>query len=85
MDFAAYLCGERGSMTGMTAFFKNFAWKFREGEREKKEKKEKRIEITMGITCHTCHGFGVFGFNKRFTTIPTCHPTCHVSVMGERC
>jgi hypothetical protein len=37
----------------------------------------KRIEITMGITCHTCHVFSVFGLGTPFGAIATCHRTCH--------
>jgi hypothetical protein len=37
----------------------------------------RRIEITMGITCHTCHAFFVFGLGERFKAIATCHQTCH--------
>jgi hypothetical protein len=52
----------------------------RRGEGEKR----RRIEITIGITCHTCHSFYAFGLNKRFTAIATCHQTCHALVAGER-
>jgi hypothetical protein len=31
----------------------------------------------MGISCHTCHAFSVFGLGKRFKAIATCHLTCH--------
>ena len=31
----------------------------------------------MGISCHTCHAFSVFGLGKRFRVIATCHLTCH--------
>jgi RNase P subunit RPR2 len=41
------------------------------------QKERRRIEITMGITCHTCHTFFVFGLSKRFRAIATCHQTCH--------
>jgi hypothetical protein len=44
----------------------------------------KRIGITMGITCHTCHAFSVFGLGKRFRAIATCHRTCHGLTITER-
>jgi hypothetical protein len=37
----------------------------------------RRIEITMGITCHTCHAFSVSGLGMPFGAIATCHRTCH--------
>jgi hypothetical protein len=37
----------------------------------------KRIEITMGITCHTCHAFSVLGLSTPFGAIATCHRACH--------
>jgi hypothetical protein len=46
-------------------------------EKRKKTEKEKRVGITMGISCHTCHAFSVFGLGKRFRPIATCHLTCH--------
>jgi hypothetical protein len=59
--------------------------------REKDEEKERvegekrrRIGITIGITCHTCHGFRAFGLDKRFTAIAAWHQTCHELVSGER-
>jgi hypothetical protein len=49
----------------------------------KKTEKVKRVEITMGISCHTCHAFSVFGLDKRFRVIATCHLTCHELAAGE--
>jgi hypothetical protein len=49
----------------------------REVGKRKKEEKVKRIGITIGISCHTCHAFSVFGLGKRFRVIATCHLTCH--------
>jgi hypothetical protein len=43
----------------------------------KRAGKDKRIEITMGISCHTCHAFSVFGLGMPFRVIATCHQTCH--------
>jgi hypothetical protein len=37
----------------------------------------------MGISCHTCHAFSVFGLGKRFRVIATCHLTCHELAAGE--
>lgn len=51
---------------------------------EKKEVKGKRIEITMGISCHTCHAFSVFGLGMPFRVMTTCHQTCHGLTIGER-
>jgi hypothetical protein len=44
---------------------------------EKRANNSRRIEITMGITCHTCHAFSVFGLSTPFGDIATCHRTCH--------
>jgi hypothetical protein len=52
-------------------------------EKRKKAEKEKRVGITMGISCHTCHAFSVFGLGKRFRPIATCHLTCHNLAAGE--
>jgi hypothetical protein len=49
----------------------------REEKERKKAEKERRVGITMGISCHTCHAFSVFGLGKRFKAIATCHLTCH--------
>src|SRR5918994_5350152 len=49
----------------------------REVEKGEKGRKVKRVGITMGISCHTCHAFSVFGLGKRFKAIATCHLTCH--------
>jgi hypothetical protein len=38
---------------------------------------DRRIEITMRISCHTCHAFSIFGLGKPFWRIATCHQTCH--------
>jgi hypothetical protein len=72
MEFSACLCGEQSTMTGMAASFKTST---KEGR--KSEVNGKRIEITMGITCHTCHVFSVFGLGMPFTAMTTCHRTCH--------
>jgi hypothetical protein len=72
MEFSAYLYGEQSTMAGMAAFFKTSA-----KEVMKSEGSSKRIEITMGITCHTCHAFSVFGLGTPFLRIATCHQTCH--------
>jgi hypothetical protein len=37
----------------------------------------KRIEITIRITCHTCHVFSVFGLGTPYGDIATYHRTCH--------
>ena len=42
----------------------------REVEKRIKASKGKRIGITMGISCHTCHVFSVFGLGKRFAIEP---------------
>jgi hypothetical protein len=39
--------------------------------------KGERIEITMGISCHTCHAFSAFGLGIPFRAMTTCHLTCH--------
>jgi hypothetical protein len=44
----------------------------------------RRIGITMGITCHTCHAFSVFGLGTLFWTIATCHRTCHGLAIAEK-
>jgi hypothetical protein len=51
--------------------------KLRQRKIEKSRGNSKRIEITMGITCHTCHVFSVFGLGTPFGDIATCHRTCH--------
>jgi hypothetical protein len=43
----------------------------------KKVEKEERIEITMEITCHTCHASSVFGLGKRFRAMASSMATCH--------
>ncbi len=53
-------------------------------KREKGGEKGKRIEITMGISCHTCHAFSVFGLGMPFRAMTTCHLTCHGLTIGER-
>ena len=55
----------------------------RRGKKEKKGREERRVEITMGISCHTCHAFSVFGLGKRFRAIATCHQTCHKLFVDE--
>jgi hypothetical protein len=50
---------------------------------EKSRGNSKRIGITMGITCHTCHAFSVFGLGKGFRAIATCHRTCHGLAIAE--
>jgi hypothetical protein len=44
---------------------------------EKSGDNRRHIEITMGITCHTCHAFSVLGLSTAFWAIATCHRTCH--------
>jgi hypothetical protein len=44
---------------------------------EKRGDNGRRIGITMGISCHTCHAFPVFGLGMPFKVIATCHQTCH--------
>jgi hypothetical protein len=51
---------------------------------EKRGSNGKRIEITIGITCHTCHTFSVFGLGMLFRVIATCHQTCHGLTIAER-
>src|SRR5215212_2537470 len=53
-------------------------------EKRRKAEKEKRVGITMGISCHTCHAFSVFGLGKRFKAIAACHLTCHGLTSGAR-
>jgi hypothetical protein len=53
-------------------------------EVEKRGGKGKRIEITMGISCHTCHVFSVSGLDMPFRAMTTCHQTCHGLAIGER-
>jgi hypothetical protein len=55
----------------------------KEVEKRKKAKKAKRVGITIGISCHTCHAFSVFSLGKRFRPIATCHLTCHDLAAGE--
>src|SRR5215210_6308344 len=50
----------------------------------KRGRKGERIEITMGISCHTCHAFSVFGLGMAFRVMTTCHQTCHGLPVGER-
>jgi hypothetical protein len=58
--------------------------KLRQRKIEKSGGNSKRIEITMGITCHTCHTFSVFGLGMPFGTIATCHRTCHgLAIAGK--
>jgi hypothetical protein len=49
-----------------------------------KRGKGKRIEITMGISCHTCHAFSVFSLGMPFRAMTTCHQTCHSPAIGKR-
>jgi hypothetical protein len=66
-------------------FFQNYRrgeWK-RERRQRKETEKGKRVEITIGISCHTCHAFSVFSLGKRFRPIATCHLTCHNLAAGE--
>jgi hypothetical protein len=51
---------------------------------EKSKGNSRRIEITMGITCHTCHWIFDFGLGKGFRAIATCHQTCHGLGIAER-
>src|SRR5215218_3662153 len=44
---------------------------------EKRRGKGKRVGITMGISCHTCHAFSVSGLGMPFKAMTTCHQTCH--------
>jgi hypothetical protein len=53
-------------------------------EKRKKRGKVRRVGITMGISCHTCHAFSVFGLGKRFRAIAACHQTCHGLVITMR-
>jgi hypothetical protein len=51
---------------------------------EKSRGNSRPIEITMGITCHTCHAFSVFGLGTPFWDIATCHRTCHgLTIAGK--
>jgi hypothetical protein len=72
MEFFACLCGEQSTMAGMAAFFKTSTKESKESEGS-----SRRIKITMGITCHTCHAFSIFGLGTLFWRIATCHQTCH--------
>jgi hypothetical protein len=72
MEFCACLCGEQSTMAGMAAFFKTST-----KESKTSGDSSRRIEITMGITCHTCHAFSIFGLGTLFWRIATCHQTCH--------
>jgi hypothetical protein len=72
MEFLACLCGEQSTMAGMAAFFETST----KGSK-KSGGNSRRIEITMGITCHTCHAFSIFGLGTPFGDIATCHRTCH--------
>jgi hypothetical protein len=51
--------------------------KHQQGKVRESEGSSERIEITMGITCHTCHEFSIFGLGTLFWRIATCHQTCH--------
>jgi hypothetical protein len=51
---------------------------------ERSEGNSKRIEITMRITCHTCHVSSVFGLGTPFGAIATCHRTCHGLAVAGR-
>jgi hypothetical protein len=51
---------------------------------EKRAGNSRRIEITMGITCHTCHAFSVFSLSTPFGAIATCHRTCHGFTITEK-
>jgi hypothetical protein len=57
--------------------------KLRQRRVEKSGSDSKRIEITMGISCHTCHVFSVFGLGTPFRAIATCHGTCHGLAVAE--
>jgi hypothetical protein len=58
--------------------------KLRQRKVEKSGGNGKRIEITMQITCHTCHAFSVFGLGTPLCAIATCHRTCHgLAVAGK--
>jgi hypothetical protein len=79
MEFLACLYGGVNMMAGMTAFFKTSP-----KEKEKSGDNSKRIAITMGITCHTCHAFSVFGLGTPFGAIATCHQACHgLAIAGK--
>jgi hypothetical protein len=43
----------------------------------KSEGNSRCIDLTMGITCHTCHIFPELGLDTPFWGIATCHQTCH--------
>jgi hypothetical protein len=58
--------------------------KLTQKKNSKRGGKGKRIEITMGISCHTCHAFSVFGLGMPFRAMTTCHQTCHSLTIGER-
>src|SRR5215208_5813824 len=51
--------------------------KLQQRQSKKGEDDSRRIEITMGITCHACHAFAVFALGKQFRDIATYHRTCH--------
>jgi hypothetical protein len=58
--------------------------KLRQRKVEKCAGNGKRIEITMQITCHTCHAFSVFGLGTPFWAIATCQRTCHgLAIAGK--
>jgi hypothetical protein len=79
MEFLACLHGEESTMAGMAAFFKTST---KEGRKSRGN--GKRTEITMRITCHTCHAFSDFGLGTPFWTIATCHRTCHGLAIAEK-
>jgi hypothetical protein len=58
--------------------------KLRQRKVEKSRGNDKRIEITMRITCHTCHGVCDFSLGTPFWTIATCHRTCHGLAIAEK-
>jgi hypothetical protein len=79
MEFLACLCGEQSTMAGMAAFFETLT----KESKKVSESKSQRVEITLGITCHTCHAFSVFGLGTPFGAIATCHRTCHGLAVAE--
>src|SRR5215210_1693715 len=58
--------------------------KLQQRESRKRGGNSKRIGITMGTSCHTCHAFSVFGLGMPFRVIATCHLTCHDLAIAER-
>jgi hypothetical protein len=62
----------------------SFFQKLQQRKVRRAEVNSRRIEITMGITCHTCHTFSIFGLGTPFGAIATCHQTCHgLAIAGK--